>query len=153
MANPKISIVQKAKFGLLLLPLAWLVVTTWVLISEDIPRFNSLDSQEAITQPSFSPIVSLIFVVAGTLWIVVNILRAVRNHQAISSVQKSGLALFLGSSLMQIENYFHVWPFLFYLGLLLVDVAATIMIVTLLQGKPFGAVTLYHKDVQIKKGI
>ena len=153
MANPKIAIVQTAKFGLLLLPLAWLVVTTWVLISEDIPRFNSLESQEAIIQPSFSRLVSLIFVVAGTLWIVVNILRAVRNHQAISTVQKSGLALFLGSSLMQIEGYFHVWLLLFYLGVLLIDVASTIMIVTLLQGKPFGTVTLYHKDVQIKKGI
>ena len=153
MSNPKISIVQTAKFCLLLLPLSWVVVTTWGLISEGFPRFNSLDTQEAITQPSLSRIVSLIFAVAAALWIVVNTFRAVRNHQAISSVQKSGLALFLGSSLMQIEGYFHVWLLLFYLGVLLIDVASTIMIVTLLQGKPFGTVTLYHKDVQIKKGI
>ena len=56
-----------------------------------------------------------------------------------------------GLTIMAVNTYFGRWQFLSYIGIAMIDIAAIIMIVTLLQGKPFAMLTLYHKDVQIQK--
>ncbi len=149
MTNAKVSVIQKARYGVLMLPAGWLLFSIWVVINEAFPRYAYDDVLK--TPPSGSQISSVIIYTLGTLWVIWKILRNVKDHVSISAELKSAFAFLLGTTIMAISSYFHFGQFFSYVGIAIVDIAAIIMIVTLLQGKPFGPLTLYHSDVQIQK--
>jgi len=151
MTNVKVSVVQKARYGVLFLPILWLFFSLWGVVNESSERFSFPAIQEVATPPSTWELVNIIYPSFMTLWVSVKILLAIKNHSVISSELKSGFALFLGLTIMAINSYFHLGQFLFYVGIALTDIAAIIVIVTLFQRKPFGGTMLYHKDVQVRR--
>ena len=148
MTNTKVSVVQKARYGVLLIPVAWLLFSIWAVINVAFPQYT-YETQR--TPPAGSEILNIIIYGLGTLWVLFKILRNIKNQLATSVELKSALAFLLGTTLMAVSTYFQPWHLLFYLGMAIFDIAPILMIVTLLQGKPFAMLMLYHKDVQIQR--
>jgi hypothetical protein len=151
MSHIKVSTVQKARYGVLLIPIAWLLFSVWIAINEASQRFTYSGTAEINTPPSIPEILSLSSYACMTLWVFVKILQAVKQHTFVSSELKSGFVFLLGLTLMTASSYSNLSQLLSYVGMALIDVAAVIMLVTLIQGKPFGPLKLYHQDIQIKR--
>ena len=148
MTNVKVSVVQKARYGVLFLPVLWLLTSLWVVMNKTYSDFSYVGIQEVDIPQSIWESGNTIYLIFLTVWAFAKILLAMKQRTAISAELKSGFAFVLG---LTITNFFHVGQFFFYLGMGLTDIAAIIVIVTLLQGKPFLYSTLYHKDVQIRR--
>jgi|WetSurMetagenome_2_1015567.scaffolds.fasta_scaffold706507_2 hypothetical protein len=151
MTNVRVSTVQKARYGVLFLPVLWLLFSLWVVISEASSDPSYAPVQKVSTSPSTFEFVNLTYPIFLTVWVFVKILLAVKEHNKISAELTSGFAFFLGLTIMAINNYFHFGQFLFYVGIALTDIAALIVIVRLFQGKAFIGTTLYHQDVQVRR--
>lgn len=151
MTNTKVSVVEKVRFGVLFLPVLWLLSSVWAVINDASQRlaYNQLD--EIKTPPSILEMLSLIILSLAALWTIGKIIITLRQHRAVSSELKSGSAFFLGLTIMTASSYLHLGSFLSYVGMVCIDIAAIIMIVTLLQGKPFGETKLYYKDIEVRK--
>ena len=149
MTNTKVSVVQKARYGVLLIPVTWLLFSIWAVINVASPRYTYTEAQR--TPPSSSDILSVIIYASGTLWGFATLLHKVKNHVTVSVELKSALAFLLGTTLTAISAYFQSWHFLFYFGIAIFNIAPILMIITLLQGKPFGILKLYHRNVQIQR--
>ena len=149
MTTTRVSVVQKPKYGILLLPVIWLVFSIWAVINSTFPQYE-YEVQSSL--PSDSQAFNLIIYALGALWVFFKILSNAKNRVAVSVELKSTFAFLLGATLMTANVYFHPSYFLFYAGMAVFDIAPILMIVTLLQGKPFAMLTLYRKDVQIQKG-
>ena len=151
MTKAKVTVVQKARYGVLFLPIAWLLFSLWAMVNDAFPRFPYTGVQEANTPSSVLEVLRVVFNGCWTLWVAVKILQAVKNHTVVSAELKSGFLFLLGLTLMTTSAHLHLSRFLSYFGGAMADIAAIIMIITLLQGKSFAQLKLYHKDIQIEK--
>ncbi len=151
MTNIKVSVIQKARYGVLFLPVVWLLFSIWAVVNSVFPRVPYTGVQEVNTPPSVLEILSVVFYGCLTVWIFVKVLQMVKNHSPVSAELKSGFVFLLGFTLLSATTKFHLSQFLSYVGIAMTDVAAIIVIVTLLQGKPFADFKLYHEDIQIEK--
>lgn len=149
MTNKRVSVIQKARYGVLMIPVAWLLFSIWVVINEALPRYTL--SAIPRTAPSGSETFNVVIYALATVWVIFKILQNIKNHVLVSAELKSAFAFLLGSTMMATKAYFPAWQVLSYTGIAFLDLAAIIVLVTLFQGKPFGPLTLYHKDVQIQK--
>jgi hypothetical protein len=151
MTNTRVSVVEKVRFGVLFLPVLWLLSSVWVVINDASQRFTYNQLDEIKTPPSILEMLSLIILSLAALWTIGKIIITLRQHRAVSSELKSGSAFFLGLAIMTASSYLHLGSFLSYVGMVCIDIAAIIMIVTLIQGKPFGEMKLYYKDIEVRK--
>ena len=149
MTDKRVSAIQKPRYAVLMIPVAWLFFSIWAVMSEAFPRYTLGEIPK--TPPSDSEIFNLAIYAFGTVLLLTKILVSAKNQSRISAELKSAFALLLGSTIMATRAVFPAWQFLGYVGIAIVDIAAIIMLVTLLQGKRFGPLTLFHKDVQIQK--
>jgi hypothetical protein len=151
MTTKRVSVVQKARYGVLILPVAVLLFSIWGMIATAFPPYSHSRVQDTKIPPSGSQALQAALYGLWTLWIVVKILQNIKDHVVISAEMKGGFAFVLGMTLMAMNNYFPTWHVLPYAGMAMIGIAATIVIITLVQGKSFGGFKLYHKDVQIHK--
>ena len=151
MTKTKVSVAQKARYGVLFLPVLWLLFSLWIVINEATSNVSYTRTSEVNTPPSTFELVNMIYLSVVTLWFFSRILLAIKQHNAISAELKSGFAFALGLTILTINNDFHLGQFIYYIGVMLTDIAAVIVIITLLQRKSFIGTTLYHKDIQIRK--
>lgn len=151
MTNAKVFVVQKARYGVLFLPILWLFSSLWVVINRTSADFYYIGIQEVDIPPSIWESGKEIYLIILTVWAFVKIVLAIKQRTAISAELMSGFAFVLGLTITMVKDFFHFGDFLFYVGMGLTDFAAIIVIVTLFQGKPFLYSTLYHKDVQIRR--
>lgn len=152
MTSKKHAVKQKAHYWVLFVPLLFLLYSVWAVM-RDIQDRSGYAGMPAVVVPASSAhlLSGLVFAI-GTLWVLIDVIYKFKRRILVSVERKGILVCFLGGTLAAFGEYFPGWHFLAYKGIALADIAVTMVIVTLLQGKPFGPFKLYQKDVQVDKG-
>ena len=103
MTNIKLSVVQKARYAVLVFPVAFLLFSIFAVISMIFAQRDYAPTHDVESPLSAREI----FIVATSgycaLWTIVKIMLNVKQGIAISAELKSGLALFLGLT-QQVQN-------------------------------------------------
>ena len=145
--KPKIRVVQKARYLVLVPFIAWLIFSIWMINEVAFPRFAT----QSIKSPSSnSNWAGAIYFGAMALWTLGDLLLKKKRNIPLSIEQKSFLPFCWGGFLLVIYSYLPFSNYAFYLALALIDILPITIIIVLLQGKPFGILRLYHRDIEIK---
>ncbi len=145
--NPRIQVVHKPRYVVLIPPLAWIVLSIWAMGEIMFPRFII---DEGTRNPP-SNLFGAVYFGLMAVWILWDMAVKKKRNLSISIEQKSFLPFVLGVFLSGVGQYLHFNKYLFALALILTDILPVVTIVVLLQGKSFGILHLYHRDVQIIK--
>ncbi len=145
--KPSIQVVQKARYIILIPPIAGILFSFWV-ISEFIFPLS------VINEGTRNPPPMWVLVASGYYgFMAIRLLRDMliskKKNSSISIEQKGLVALFLGMFLFGVGYYLWFSNFIMLVAIILIDVLPLMEIVVLLQGKTFGESRLYHKDIKI----
>ncbi|MCL4274509.1 MAG: hypothetical protein KJZ77_11615 [Anaerolineales bacterium] len=146
--KPKIRVVQKAKYIVLIPEIAWLIFSIWAIKEIAFPQFLVEDSNMPLAT---STLVSGIYFGLMALWIICDMVMKKIRKVPISVEQKAFLPFFFGGFLLGAEHYLGFSDYMTIAGLLLIDILPIVAMINLLQGKSFGIIQMYQRDVQIVK--
>ena len=144
-SKPRVITVRKANYFVLLLPIGFLIFSIWALISMSKPYYGSQIQQTKIDSTNSSLVRVSFYVLYGAL-----ILRAVAQsayrNKKLSVENVSAIAWVASFITTEVGNYLQLpsghWSS--FLGIILLDIPMILVIVTLLQDKPFGGFSMYQ---------
>lgn len=149
--NKKAITVLKPRFIILTPFIAWLLFSIWCIYMVALPPFRNIsEAQQAKSLPNTSEFVYMVNSAIVTLWGFGDMMYKRYHQTQVSVEQKSILTFLFGLFVMSINRYLEFGNFLFYAGIVLVDILPITATIVLLQGKSFGLLRLYHKDIQIR---
>ena len=145
--KPRIEVVQKARYIILIPPIAWILFSFW-LVSEFVFPHTVIGEETRNPTPTWHLVASAIYGIMA-IRLLMDILISKKQNTSIPIEQKGLLSLFLGAFLLGVGQYLWFSNFIFLLAIILIDVLPFMEIVVLLRGKTFGESRLYHKDIKI----
>ena len=149
--NRKVFTVSKPRYVILIPFIAWILLSIWAIYMVAFPPYGcTAKVQDVNSPPSSSSSWNTAYFGMMALWLFGNMLYKLYHKIPIPVELKVFLPFFLGGSLMTLERYSNFGNIPFYVAIILVDILPITTIIVLLQGKRFGFLTLYHKEVQIR---
>ena len=137
--------VRKANYFVLLFPIGFLIFSVWGLISMATPDYGG-QIQEIKIIPTISSLVRVIFFVLYGLLILSAVARSAYHNKRLSVENVSAIAWAASFIIVEVGNYLQLpsnhWSD--FLGIILLDIPAILIIITLLQDKPFGGYSMYQ---------
>jgi hypothetical protein len=144
--KPRIQVVQKARYIILIPPIAGILFSFWA-ISEFI--FPLSGNEGTRNPPPMWVLIASGFYGFMAIRLLRDMLISKKKYSSISNEQKGLVSLFLGAFLFGVGYYLWFSNFTMLVAIILMDVLPLMEIVVLLQGKTFGESRLYHKDIKI----
>jgi hypothetical protein len=143
--KPRVITVRKANYFVLLLPIGFLVFSIWALISMSTPEYGS-QIQETKTVSTNSSLVRVGFYGLYGVLILGAVGRSAYRNKRLSVENVSAIAWVASFIIVEVGNYLQLrsghWSD--FLGIILLDIPVILVIITLLQDKPFGGYSMYQ---------
>ncbi|MFZ5855189.1 MAG: hypothetical protein ACOYZ6_00010 [Chloroflexota bacterium] len=139
--NSRNQAVQKARYLILVPPLAWLIFSIWLIGEIALPQFAVTGLE---IHPPNSSYFGAVFWGLVVLFLSGEMLTKRKRNILVPIEQKGLLPFALGGLLLGIGKHLQLnnYNYIFILALVLTDILPIVVIVTLLQGKSFGKLRL-----------